>query len=124
MTQQTLTTTFWKPGSIVKLKEPSKPAFAEPEEYGFTREEWREWDGFTHGIIVQILGSVWERHREVKRVSIHLYDPITRRIDMHPSGIPTYVDYRISDLIPFHDSAVETTGYETIRADKSAVEAH
>lgn len=97
---------FWKPGSIVKLNEPYKPSHPDRAlmdaivPNGFPQYKFYEmWKGFTHGIIVQMI--------KPDAVSLHLYDPDRHVIYVEDfsHGIPTYVDFHVSELTPLKDSA-------------------
>lgn len=131
---------FWKPGSIVKLKEPHKPEAMLPQlrrhiadlviaskQHGIDRPPFyekenllvlqrqrayrEEWHGFTHGIIVQVVAH--EAGRGVTSVSLHLYDPALSLIYCdRPSGIPTYVEMSVDELIPYKQGDV--VGYQPI----------
>jgi hypothetical protein len=89
--------TFWKTGSVVKLK-----------------EVWvDEQQEFTHGIIAQVYAH--DHQGNVSNVSLFLYNPEDRAIYVEDglNGIPTYVDYGLDELIPIKDSSI--TGYEVIK---------
>ncbi len=87
---------FWKPGSIVKLQEPYRI--------------------FTHGIIAQVYAH--DHKGNVSHVSLHLYSPEKQTIYIdNVVGIPTYVDYHVSELIPYKDGSL--VGYEVIRTVSS-----
>lgn len=93
-------------GDIVRLRSPYKPS-SEAEHYRqiFNRlhqslyKDWRKWQGFTHGIVVEIISQGADGFP--LHVSLHLYDPHTGLIYMcnpklHP--IPTYVDFQVKKL--------------------------
>lgn len=112
---------FWKPGSIVKLQGPYKPS--EPPDAllkaisgaGSTYHQmiqYDKWHGFTHGIIAQVYAH--DHQGNVSNVSLHLYDPELHVIYIDNAvGIPMYVDYHISELTPYKDGSL--VGYEVIR---------
>lgn len=118
---------FWKPGGVVKLKQPHKPnvmlvqlrrhiadAVIASKQRGLDRPPFyakeellvlqrqhayrEEWQGFTHGIIV---GEVSREDDQVTSVSLILYDPSLSILycDL-PTGNPTYVDLSVDELIP------------------------
>lgn len=109
---------FWQPGSFVLLKQPYKPSLGRerimPRLMAWTRgagvqqgrsdyEVWRDWEGFTQGVIVRRLhqNAVGER-----RVALILYDPQRSFLYVERAdGLPTFVDYSESDLIPYKSGA-------------------
>lgn len=105
---------FWKPGSVVKLKEAWKPSLLDRNDYpNFTDKEFKAWKGFTLGIIVQIVSH--DHNGKVRNVSLHLYDPETRLMYIEDAnGIPVYIDYSTDELIPYKDG--EVVGYEIIKS--------
>jgi hypothetical protein len=110
--------TFWQPGSIVKLKEPNKPSLSQHMRKFFDGYlAYRDWRGFTHGIIVQAYGYEWQHGKCVlAHVSLHLYDPERCLILCEgPHGIPTYLDYSVDELIPYKDGQV--VGYGRIASE-------
>jgi len=112
---------FWTPGSIVKLQSPYKPS--EPPNAllkaiagaGSTYHQmiaYDKWHGFTHGIIAQVYAH--DHQGKVSHFSLHLYDPDLHMIYIDNAiGIPTYVDYHVSELTPYKNGSL--VGYEVIR---------
>jgi len=85
------------PGNIVRLREPYKPDGMDRAWLG-RRTEWREWLGYTHGIIAEVLSR--DVAGRVTRVSLHLYDPKRAQLYFHDNdcAIPVYVDHHIDEL--------------------------
>lgn len=98
---------FRKPGSIVTLQHPYKPSGMQ---WHHSDIAFKDWQGFTHGIIAR------ESRHEMGRVAtieLYLYDPVHQFLYVEsPHGIPTYVEFHISELNPYKD--VSASGYKTI----------
>lgn len=82
-------------GAIAKLNRPYKPAYISKRERHIKMlgDRYRQWQGFTHGIVVEILS--------VNHVSLHLYDVNTGLIYLFGEKekiIPVYVDFAISEI--------------------------
>ena len=107
---------FWELGNIVKLRLPYHPsdplqALRDAVVGKKSSSVYHDWQGFTHGIIVQIIGH---DHNGVSNVSLHLYDPLlcVFYVEEGCQGIPTYVDFHVDELIPF--KVASETGYTPI----------
>jgi hypothetical protein len=110
---------FFRPGNVVRLKEPFKPsddqavkeavlrAYGGLRDRGAEHTTWEHaWQGYTHGIVVEVVSH--ERRAAgslVPRVvSLHLYDSSLNLIYIGPNGIPMYVDYHVTELTPWADA--------------------
>jgi hypothetical protein len=119
-TEQATRAGFFRPGNIVKLREPYKPEDRAVRStivhnlnpQGYARpsgalDAWHQWPGFAMGIIAEVVSTqrVGATGPTVPRsVSLHLYDPALGVLYMGPNDIPTYVDFGIDELIPWADT--------------------
>lgn len=117
---------FWKAGNIVRLKTPAKDALrlidaisllekitAKPFDEHTQQHASELWEGFTHGIIVEVLGG---QSGKPAIVSLHLYDPANALIKMGPNSVPEYHDYTVEELIPWR--VANADGYYLVAITK------
>jgi len=87
-------------GDIVRLKHPYVPAVpgGRNNAIGGT---------FTHGIVVEIVSRQRGPDSRSRNVSLHLFNPLTRTMYLHPRGpganlLPEHVDFHVSELVLVH----------------------